>query len=153
PDRSLVKINPMANWKRRDAWAYLKEYDLPHSPLYDLGYASIGCAPCTRMVFPGEDERAGRWSGLLKTECGIHVREASLQADDSVVVAQVLCGALLRAIAQREVAEPDDLRLPVAPGGLPGFPDPLHEGRGALGPPAAARPPDPPPRGPGQRGR
>jgi len=83
PDRSLVKINPMANWKRRDAWAYLKEYDLPHSPLYDLGYASIGCAPCTRMVFPGEDERAGRWSGLLKTECGIHVREASLQDDDS----------------------------------------------------------------------
>jgi 3'-phosphoadenosine 5'-phosphosulfate sulfotransferase (PAPS reductase)/FAD synthetase len=53
--------------------------------LYDLGYASIGCAPCTRIVFPGEDERAGRWSGLLKTECGIHVRESRLQdgEDDS----------------------------------------------------------------------
>jgi phosphoadenosine phosphosulfate reductase len=75
----IVKINPIANWTRRDAWAYLRQHDLPHNPLYDLGYASIGCAPCTRMVFPGEDERAGRWSGLLKTECGIHVREATLQ--------------------------------------------------------------------------
>ena len=75
----IVKVNPIANWSRRDAWAYLREHDIPHNPLYDLGYASIGCAPCTRMVFPGEDERAGRWSGLLKTECGIHVREASIQ--------------------------------------------------------------------------
>ncbi|TMK82248.1 MAG: phosphoadenylyl-sulfate reductase [Actinobacteria bacterium] len=79
PGKTLVKINPVANWTHRDAWAYLKEHDLPHNPLYDLGYASIGCAPCTRMVFAGEDERAGRWSGLLKTECGIHVREARVQ--------------------------------------------------------------------------
>lgn len=82
PGRSLVRINPVANWTRRDAWAYLQENDLPHSPLYDLGYSSIGCAPCTRVTFPGEDERAGRWSGLLKTECGIHVREAGLQDTD-----------------------------------------------------------------------
>jgi phosphoadenosine phosphosulfate reductase len=81
PGKTLVKVNPIANWTRRDAWAYLKEHDLPHNPLYDLGYDSIGCAPCTRMVFPGEDERAGRWSGLLKTECGIHVREARAQDD------------------------------------------------------------------------
>jgi phosphoadenosine phosphosulfate reductase len=77
--KSLVRVNPIANWTSQDAWAYLKEHDLPSNPLYEMGYASIGCAPCTRMVFPGEDERAGRWSGLLKTECGIHVREASLQ--------------------------------------------------------------------------
>ena len=76
---SLVRVNPIANWTSQDAWAYLKEHDLPSNPLYEMGYASIGCAPCTRMVFPGEDERAGRWSGLLKTECGIHVREAKLQ--------------------------------------------------------------------------
>jgi phosphoadenosine phosphosulfate reductase len=76
---TLVKVNPIANWTRRDAWAYLKQHALPHNPLYDLGYASIGCAPCTRMVFPGEDERAGRWSGLHKTECGIHVRETRAQ--------------------------------------------------------------------------
>jgi len=74
-----VKINPVANWTRRDAGAYLMEHGLPHNPLYDLGYSSIGCAPCTRMVFAGEDERAGRWSGLLKTECGIHVRESQVQ--------------------------------------------------------------------------
>ncbi len=76
---TLLKVNPIANWTRRDAWTYLKEHDLPHNPLYELGYASIGCAPCSRIVFPGEDERAGRWSGLLKTECGIHVREAAEQ--------------------------------------------------------------------------
>ena len=78
----LLKVNPIANWTRRDAWAYLKEHDIPHNPLYDLGYASIGCAPCTRVVFPDEDERAGRWSGLLKTECGIHVRETRAQEDE-----------------------------------------------------------------------
>jgi phosphoadenosine phosphosulfate reductase len=78
---TLVKVNPIANWTRQQAWAYLKEHDLPNNPLYDLGFASIGCAPCTRMVFAGEDERAGRWSGLLKTECGIHVRESSMQDD------------------------------------------------------------------------
>jgi phosphoadenosine phosphosulfate reductase len=81
PGKTLVKVNPIANWTHRDAWAYLKQHDLPNNPLYDLGYASIGCAPCTRMVFPGEDERAGRWSGLLKTECGIHVRESQVQAE------------------------------------------------------------------------
>jgi phosphoadenosine phosphosulfate reductase len=77
--KRLVKINPVANWTRQEAWAYMKDNALPHNPLYDLGYSSIGCAPCTRLVFPGEDERAGRWSGLLKTECGIHVRESQLQ--------------------------------------------------------------------------
>ena len=79
--RHLLKVNPIANWTRRDAWRYLKEHDIPHHPLYDLGYASIGCAPCTRMTFPGEDERAGRWSGLLKTECGIHVEQARGQQE------------------------------------------------------------------------
>jgi phosphoadenosine phosphosulfate reductase len=71
PGHPIVRVNPIANWTQRDAWAYLKEHGIPHNPLYDLGYASIGCAPCTRMVFPGEDERAGRWSGTGKIECGI----------------------------------------------------------------------------------
>jgi phosphoadenosine phosphosulfate reductase len=85
PGNTLVKVNPIANWTRRDAWAYLKEHDLPRNPLYDMGYASIGCAPCTRMVFPGEDERAGRWSGVGKIECGIHTREADGQAEPVAV--------------------------------------------------------------------
>jgi phosphoadenosine phosphosulfate reductase len=73
PDRWIVKVNPMAGWLQRDVWAYLKEHDLPHNPLYDLGYSSIGCAPCTRMRLPDEPERAGRWAGLSKWECGIQV--------------------------------------------------------------------------------
>jgi phosphoadenosine phosphosulfate reductase len=74
PGRWIVKVNPVATWTRRDTWAYLKEHGLPHNPLYDLGYASIGCAPCTRMPFPGEHEREGRWAGLSKWECGIQER-------------------------------------------------------------------------------
>jgi phosphoadenosine phosphosulfate reductase len=73
----IVKVNPVAAWTRRDTWAYLREHDLPHNPLYDLGYASIGCAPCTRLRFDGEPERAGRWAGLSKWECGIHEREGA----------------------------------------------------------------------------
>jgi phosphoadenosine phosphosulfate reductase len=79
PGRWIVKINPVAVWTRRDTWAYLAQHDLPHNPLYDLGYASIGCAPCTRMQFAGEPERAGRWAGLSKWECGIQQREATLE--------------------------------------------------------------------------
>lgn len=70
----IVKVNPVATWTRRDTWAYLKKHRLPHNPLYDLGYASIGCAPCTRMRFAGEHEREGRWAGLSKWECGIQER-------------------------------------------------------------------------------
>jgi phosphoadenosine phosphosulfate reductase len=84
----LVKINPMANWNRPQVWRYLKEHDIPHHPLYDLGYASIGCAPCTRMLFPGEDERAGRWSGIMKTECGIHADEAEKDGAGRIEVLQ-----------------------------------------------------------------
>ncbi len=79
PGRFIVKINPVATWTRRDVWAYLRENDLPHNPLYDLGYSSIGCAPCTRMRLLGEPERAGRWAGLSKWECGIHPAETQEQ--------------------------------------------------------------------------
>ena len=79
PGRTIVKVNPVAAWARRDTWAYLKEHELPHNPLYDLGYASIGCAPCTRLRFAGEPERAGRWAGLSRWECGIHEAAAASQ--------------------------------------------------------------------------
>ena len=79
--RWIVKVNPVANWTRPEVWRYLKENDLPHNPLYDLGYSSIGCAPCTRMRLPGEPERAGRWAGKPKWECGIHEGEAAKQID------------------------------------------------------------------------
>jgi phosphoadenosine phosphosulfate reductase len=74
--KAVAKFNPVANWTRRDVWAYLRANNLPHNPLYDLGYASIGCAPCSRSIQIGEDERAGRWAGSDKVECGIHVAEA-----------------------------------------------------------------------------
>lgn len=76
PGHTMVKVNPLARWTRRDVWRYLAEHDLPRHPLYDLGYAQIGCAPCTRIVFAGEDERAGRWDGAAKVECGIHEHPA-----------------------------------------------------------------------------
>jgi phosphoadenosine phosphosulfate reductase len=80
PGRPIVKINPMANWTKPEVWRYLKEHELPHNPLYDLGYSSIGCAPCTRLRFAGEPERAGRWAGIAKWECGIHMNESARQA-------------------------------------------------------------------------
>ncbi|MDE2582397.1 MAG: phosphoadenylyl-sulfate reductase [Rhodospirillales bacterium] len=67
-----IKINPLAHWSEADVAAYFARYDLPPHPLLDQGYRSIGCAPCTRAVRPGEAARAGRWHGIQKTECGIH---------------------------------------------------------------------------------
>ena len=68
----LIKINPLAVWSRHDVWRYIKEHDVPYNQLYDLGYRSIGCQPCTTLVQIGEEERAGRWRGSEKTECGLH---------------------------------------------------------------------------------
>lgn len=70
----LVKISPLANWTKADVWRYVLDNDVPYNPLHDRGFTSIGCRPCTRAVAPGEDERAGRWPGFEKTECGIHSR-------------------------------------------------------------------------------
>ncbi|MBO9713347.1 phosphoadenylyl-sulfate reductase [Sphingomonas sp.] len=67
-----LKVNPLANWTKDDLDAYFARYDLPRHPLEAQGYLSIGCSPCTSMVKPGEDPRAGRWRGWEKTECGIH---------------------------------------------------------------------------------
>lgn len=68
----LVKVNPLVTWKERDLWAYITHHGVPYNPLHDQGYPSIGCTHCTRPVKPGEDPRAGRWSGFQKTECGLH---------------------------------------------------------------------------------
>lgn len=67
------KICPMARWSEADVTACVDAHDLPTHPLHGEGYLSIGCAPCTRAVRPGEDARAGRWSGQAKTECGLHL--------------------------------------------------------------------------------
>jgi phosphoadenosine phosphosulfate reductase len=67
--RQIYKLNPLADWSEKDIWRYIFEHDLPYHPLHDQGYASIGCAPCTK---PGAG-REGRWTGQDKTECGIHL--------------------------------------------------------------------------------
>ena len=72
----LVKVNPLAGWTRDQVWAYVREHRLPYNRLHDVGYPSIGCAPCTRAVKPYEDERAGRWwwESADHRECGLHRR-------------------------------------------------------------------------------
>lgn len=72
---NLVKVSPLANWTKKDVWKIITEQDVPYNPLHDQGYTSIGCWPCTRAVSFGEDERAGRWSGFAKKECGLHTSD------------------------------------------------------------------------------
>ena len=62
----IVKVNPLVRWTKRHVWAHILEHDVPYNPLHDNGYPSIGCAPCTSAVKPGEDERAGRWRGTAQ---------------------------------------------------------------------------------------
>jgi phosphoadenosine phosphosulfate reductase len=72
-DEGRLKINPLADWTKAELDAYFVRHDLPRHPLEAQGYPSIGCAPCTSRVQPGEDPRAGRWRGWDKVECGIHL--------------------------------------------------------------------------------
>ena len=74
-----VRINPLADWDRDDLRAYMRTHHLPAHPLTATGYRSIGCAPCTTPVAAGENDRAGRWRGMAKTECGMHVADGRPQ--------------------------------------------------------------------------
>ncbi len=71
-DDGLLKVNPLLNWTRGDVLAYIAKFCLPPHPLYERGYRSVGCAPCTMAVAQGADDRSGRWAGRGKTECGLH---------------------------------------------------------------------------------
>jgi phosphoadenosine phosphosulfate reductase len=79
PTYQLLKINPLADWTRPALVAHVAEHRIPYNPLHDRGFASIGCAPCTRAIAPGEPERAGRWwwEDDAKKECGLHNRPAT----------------------------------------------------------------------------
>ena len=68
----LWKLNPLADWDEKRVWTYIKDHHVPYNPLHDQGYPSIGCMPCTSVAPIGADERAGRWAGTDRTECGIH---------------------------------------------------------------------------------
>jgi len=73
----LIKVNPLYNWTEAQVWDYIKKNNIPYNSLYDKNYLSIGCAPCTRAVQPGEDIRAGRWwwENPNTKECGLHIKQ------------------------------------------------------------------------------
>ena len=72
---NVWKVHPLADWDEKRVWAYIQVNEIPYNPLHDVGFRSIGCIPCTRPVAPDEEERAGRWAGSDKLECGIHLEE------------------------------------------------------------------------------
>jgi phosphoadenosine phosphosulfate reductase len=82
---NLVKVNPLAAWTADDIWRYLRENQVPYNPLYDKGFVSLGCRPCTLAGTWGRFERAGRWAGTSKAggECGIHVTTAMVEYGDT----------------------------------------------------------------------
>ncbi len=71
-EKSLLKLNPLVNWTKEAVWEHLRARKIPYNPLTDRGYRSIGCQPCTRPSGVDDNERAGRWTGFDKAECGIH---------------------------------------------------------------------------------
>ena len=76
----ILKINPLANWTEEQVWDYIRANDVPYNKLHDAGFPSIGCAPCTRAIRPGEDVRAGRWwwESPEHKECGLHIRNGEV---------------------------------------------------------------------------
>ena len=72
PLHKLLKVSPLATWSSKQMWEYISANDVPYNALFDKGYPSVGCEPCTKPVKLGEDERSGRWGGHEKTECGLH---------------------------------------------------------------------------------
>ncbi|MCX7676687.1 MAG: phosphoadenylyl-sulfate reductase [Alteraurantiacibacter sp.] len=82
-EEGRLKVNPLGDWTKADLEAYFTAHDLPRHPLEEQGYLSVGCAPCTSVVRPGEDPRAGRWRGWDKTECGIHTPTGTRKTGDS----------------------------------------------------------------------
>ncbi len=71
-EKNILKVNPLAHWSRDQVWDYIRRHGIPYNPLMDRGFRSIGCFPCTRVVISGQEDRAGRWIGFDKSECGIH---------------------------------------------------------------------------------
>ena len=76
----ILKFNPLADWSHEDVWGFIKKQDVPYNKLHEKGYASIGCAPCTRAIGDGEDVRAGRWwwEDPQSKECGLHIKDGKL---------------------------------------------------------------------------
>jgi phosphoadenosine phosphosulfate reductase len=80
PAHGMTKFNPLADWSEQDVWNYIRDNQVPYNALHDQGFPSIGCAPCTRAIEPGEDVRAGRWwwENPDSKECGLHMVDGKL---------------------------------------------------------------------------
>jgi phosphoadenosine phosphosulfate reductase len=93
---NIYKINPLADWTEKQVWDYIKENDVPYNALHDRGYPSIGCAPCTRAIKPGEDVRAGRWwwESPETKECGLHAHDKSDGGEKATLTLSLLARAL-----------------------------------------------------------
>ncbi len=87
-DNGLQKFNPLLEWSNKDVWTYIRQNDVPYNKLHDQFYPSVGCAPCTRSITPGEDIRAGRWwwENPENKECGLHVSSSSLKASRERII-------------------------------------------------------------------
>ncbi|OGS87286.1 MAG: phosphoadenosine phosphosulfate reductase [Gallionellales bacterium GWA2_59_43] len=111
-DNGLQKFNPLLDWSNKDVWAYIRQYDVPYNKLHDQFYPSLGCAPCTRSVTPGEDIRAGRWwwEDPANKECGLHVSQRGKVAHGSGV--QSVSSMPLQASRERiiEIASQVDMK-------------------------------------------
>ncbi len=90
-ERGLEKFNPLADWTEADVWAYVRGNDVPYNALHDKFYPSIGCAPCTRAITPGEDLRAGRWwwENPESKECGLHVQDGMVSRLKTIAVKEI----------------------------------------------------------------
>jgi len=90
-ERGLEKFNQLADWSEADVWAYIRANDVPYNELHDRFYPSIGCAPCTRAITPGEDLRAGRWwwENPENKECGLHVKDGKVSRLKTIAVREI----------------------------------------------------------------
>jgi len=90
-ERGLEKFNPLADWSESDVWAYIRSNDVPYNALHDRFYPSIGCAPCTRAITPGEDLRAGRWwwENAENKECGLHIKDGKVMRLKDIAVKEI----------------------------------------------------------------
>ena len=89
--RGLEKFNPLADWSEADVWAYIHANEVPYNKLHDRFYPSIGCAPCTRAITPGEDLRAGRWwwENPENKECGLHIKDGKVARVSTIAVKEI----------------------------------------------------------------
>ena len=90
-ERGPEKFNPLADWSEADVWAYIRANDVPYNALHDRFYPSIGCAPCTRAITPGEDLRAGRWwwEQPENKECGLHIQDGKVSRLKTIAVKEI----------------------------------------------------------------